>query len=57
MLNRIVNLIFLNTAYMKESIAIASGIAGRVYEERYRKAVNSRLEEERKALVYNDPAL
>ena len=47
-LNRVANLMFLNTAHMKESIATAGGAAGLVHEERHRKAAMKKIQDWRR---------
>ena len=47
-LNRVANLMFLNTAHMKESIVTAGGVAGRVHEERHRKAAIKKIQDWRR---------
>lgn len=47
-LNRVANLMFLNTAHVKESIATAGGAAGRVHEERHRKAAMKKIQDWRR---------
>ena len=47
-LNRVADLTFLNTAHVNESIATASGAAGRVHEERHRKAAMKKIQDWRR---------
>ena len=47
-LNRVANLMFLNTAHVKESIVTAGGAAGRVHEERHRKAAMKKIQDWRR---------
>ena len=47
-LNRVVDLMFLNTAHVKESLAAASDVAGRMHEERHRKAALKKIQDWRR---------
>ena len=47
-LNRVADLMFLNTAHVKESLATASSAAGRVHEERHRKAALRKIQDWRR---------